>query len=196
MSEKIDEVREESTMDEQNSNQYTENETVREESAENTESEEVVDQENTVDSLQEEYQELKNKYLRLYAEFDNFKKRSAKERIEMSKMAGQEVIKALLPVLDDFDRAKKIADDSNNKEEYFSDGVKLVYQKLKNTLRLQGLREMDEKDNEFNPELHEAITEIPVDDESLKGKIVDYIEKGYYLNDKIIRHAKVVTGKK
>ncbi|WP_236974462.1 nucleotide exchange factor GrpE [Membranihabitans maritimus] len=191
MNEKIEDTQDKSAMETGETKQSVEQEDVQDEKISNKENVE----ENPLEILQQEYQELKNKYLRLYAEFDNFKKRSIKEKMEMSKMAGQEVIKALLPVIDDFDRAKKIADEEDN-DEYFSEGVKLVYQKLKSVLRQQGLKEMDQENPEFNPELHEAITEIPVDDESKKGKIVDYIEKGYYLNDKIIRHAKVVTGKK
>lgn len=191
MNEKIEDTQDKSAMETGETKQSVEQEDVQDEKISNKENVE----ENPLEILQQEYQELKNKYLRLYAEFDNFKKRSIKEKMEMSKMAGQEVIKALLPVIDDFDRAKKIADEEDN-DEYFNEGVKLVYQKLKSVLRQQGLKEMDQENPEFNPELHEAITEIPVDDESKKGKIVDYIEKGYYLNDKIIRHAKVVTGKK
>ncbi|MBY5959277.1 nucleotide exchange factor GrpE [Membranicola marinus] len=150
---------------------------------------------NTVSDLETEIQELRDKYLRLFAEFDNFKKRSLREKIEQSKMAGQEVIQALLPVLDDFDRAKKNADDPEN-EEYFSEGVELVYNKLYQTLQQQGLEVMDPSNIDFDPELHDAIADIEVQDESLKGKIIDYIEKGYLLNGKIIRHAKVVVGKR
>lgn len=150
---------------------------------------------NTEDVLKAEIQELRDKYLRLFAEFDNFKKRSLKEKIEMSKMAGQEVITALLPVLDDFDRAKKNADDPGN-EEYFSEGVELVYNKLYNTLQQQGLKAMDTANREFDAELHDAIADIEVQDPALKGKIIDYIEKGYFLNDRIIRHAKVIVGKR
>jgi len=150
---------------------------------------------NQIAELEEEVQELRDKYLRLFAEFDNFKKRSLKEKIEQSKMAGQEVIQALLPVLDDFDRAKKNAEDPEN-EEYFSGGVELVYNKLYQTLQQRGLIAMDTSNPEFNPEFHDAIANVEVQDESLKGKIIDYIEKGYLLNDKIIRHAKVVVGKR
>lgn len=165
---------------------------------EDTSKEEMVPEEpteNPLEELQQEYQDLKDKYLRLMAEFDNFKKRTLKEKIEMSKMAGQEVIKSLLPVLDDFDRAKaNVAQNEQNSA--LSEGVQLVYQKLQTALQNNGLKEMEITDGHFDPELHDAITEIPVEDENMKGKIVDVVEKGYYLNDKIIRHAKVVTGKK
>lgn len=156
---------------------------------------ETVSETDPTEELQAEYQELKDKYLRLFAEFDNFKKRTIKEKIEMSKMAGQDVIKSLLPVLDDFDRAKAIAEQPDSKET-FTEGVTLVYSKIHSVLQNNGLKAMEIEDGQFDPELHDAITEIPVEDENMKGKIVDVIEKGYYLNDKIIRHAKVVTGKK
>lgn len=159
------------------------------------EAEDQSGEKNTVQVLEAEVQELRDKYLRLFAEFDNFKKRSLKEKIELSKMAGQVVIQALLPVLDDFDRARKNAEDPDN-EEYFSEGVDLVYQKLYNTLQQQGLREMDISSGEFDPELHDAIADIEVQNPAQKGKIIDIIEKGYFLNDKIIRHAKVIVGKR
>lgn len=160
---------------------------------------EIVDEnkseENTITVLEEEIQELRDKYIRLLAEFDNFKKRSLKEKIEMSKMAGQEIIQSLLPILDDFDRARKIALSPENKDS-FSEGVDLVYHKLYSTLQQHGLKAMEIEEGTFDPELHDAITDIEVQDPELKGKIVDVIEKGYFLNDKIIRHAKVIVGKK
>lgn len=153
------------------------------------------DSDSQVEELNAELKELQEKYLRLFAEFDNYKKRSLKEKVDMSKRAGQEVITALLPVLDDFDRASKIADDPDSYE-YYREGMELVYNKLYQVLQQQGLKAMDITNNEFDPELHNAIANLEVEDESLKGKILDYIEKGYLLNDKIIRHAKVVVGKK
>ena len=144
--------------------------------------------------LKQEHSELKDKYLRLFAEFDNFKKRTFKEKLEMMKTASSDAIQALLPVLDDFDRAKKNAEDDNSAET-FSEGVNLVYQKLYSALKGKGLQPMDSNGEAFDPELHEAVTEIPVPDEAMKGKIVDTIERGYFLNDKLIRHAKVVVGK-
>lgn len=148
-----------------------------------------------IQELEKELEEMRDKYLRLFAEFDNFKKRSLKEKMEMSKRAGSEVLLALLPVLDDFDRAKQNAEDPES-EEYFSEGVELVYQKLQQILKQQGLTPMDTEDREFNPEYHDAIADVPVEDEKLKGKIIDFIEKGYMLNDRILRHAKVVVGKR
>lgn len=145
-----------------------------------------------IDVLTAELEESKDKYLRLFAEFDNFKKRSVKERFELMKSAAQETLSSLLPVLDDFDRAKK---SSENGTEVFSEGMQLLYNKLFSTLEQKGLKPMDSTGNDFDSELHEAITEIPAPTPELKGKVVDTVEKGYLLNEKIIRHAKVVVGK-
>jgi len=147
-----------------------------------------------VEVLQKENQELRDKYLRLYAEFDNYKKRTLKEKVDLMKTASADTIKNLLPVLDDFDRAKKNADDDNSTEE-FSEGVTLVYNKLYNTLKSKGLQPMESDGEAFDPDYHEAITEIPAPSDEMKGKIIDTIGKGYLLNDAIIRHAKVVVGK-
>jgi molecular chaperone GrpE len=146
-----------------------------------------------VGELQAVVSELKDKHLRLLAEFDNYKKRTMRERLDLLNSASKEVMVSLLPVLDDFDRAKKSADDPNN-EEVFSEGVSLVYNRLYNILQNLGLKAMTSTGEPFDVELHEAITEIPVPDESMKGKVIDTLEKGYTLNDKIIRHAKVVVG--
>ena len=145
-------------------------------------------------NLEIEIVESKDKFLRLFAEFDNFKKRTAKERIELRATAALDTIQSLLPVLDDFDRAKKVADDSNT-DESFSDGVNLVYQKLQSIMTARGVKAMESTGENFDTELHEAITEIPAPSEDLKGKVIDTVENGYYLNDKIIRYAKVVVGK-
>lgn len=150
--------------------------------------------EENVKQMEVQLQESKDKYLRLYAEFDNFKKRTMKERLELLKSASQDIVTALLPVLDDFDRAKKSADDENT-EEHFSEGVSLVYHKLYSTLHQKGLSKMESNNQVFDPELHEAISEIPVPQPEMKGKIIETVEQGYYLNDKIIRYAKVVVGK-
>ncbi len=147
-----------------------------------------------IGELEQELSEAKDKYLRLYAEFDNYKKRTVKERLELINTAGKEMISSILPVLDDFDRAKKSADDEQSNES-FSEGVTLVYNKLHNLLKIKGLEAMETNGSDFDPEFHEAITEIPSPTEEQKGKIIDTIETGYLLNDKIIRHAKVVVGK-
>jgi len=141
-----------------------------------------------------EIKEAKDKYIRLYAEFDNYKKRTTKERYDLISTAGRDTIASLLPVLDDFDRAKKSADDENSSEA-FSEGVTLVYNKLHNIMKAKGLTAMESTGETFDPELHEALTEIPAPSEEMKGKNIDTIETGYLLNDKIIRHAKVVVGK-
>lgn len=150
--------------------------------------------EDELDKLKAEIQELKDKYLRQAAEFDNFRRRTAKERIELIQTAGKDVIASLLDVMDDCDRAEKqwqAGSDSNAVQE----GVQLVFSKLRNTLQAKGLKAMQTVGTDFNPDLHEAITEIPAPSEEMKGKVVDEVMKGYTLNDKIIRFAKVVVGK-
>jgi molecular chaperone GrpE len=166
-----------------------EEETVQQ-SADNQEDKSSVSQE----GLQAEIAELKDKYLRLLAEFDNYRKRVSREKIELINTAAQDTLSALLPVLDDFDRAKRIADQEGSTEP-FSEGMQLLYHKLYSILRQKGLEPMESNGVAFNAEQHEAITEIPVPTEELKGKIVDTIEKGYSLHGKIIRYAKVVVGK-
>lgn len=150
--------------------------------------------ENETDLLRAELAEQKEKFIRLYAEFDNFKRRNAKERVELIQTAGREVIQAMLEVVDDCDRAEKQMHKSEDLVQ-IREGIQLVFTKLRNTLQSKGLKEMKSIGEEFNPDLHEAITEIPVPDENMKGKVVDEVEKGYTLNDKIIRFAKVVVGK-
>ena len=155
---------------------------------------EPVADESELEKIKSQLEEANDKYLRKVAEFDNFKRRNAKERIELIQTAGKEVISDMLEVLDDCDRAQKqieISDDIKTIKE----GVLLVFNKLRNTLQARGLKAMETSGQEFNPDLHEAVTEISVKDDKMKGKVVDEIMKGYYLNDKIIRHAKVVVGK-
>lgn len=155
---------------------------------------EPVAEESELEKLKAELEESKDKYLRMVAEFDNFKRRNAKERIELIQTAGKEVISELLEVLDDCDRAQKQLEASDDSKA-IKEGVMLVFNKLRNTLQARGVKAMETVNQEFNADLHEAITEIPAPSEELKGKVVDEIVKGYYLNDKIIRHAKVVVGK-
>lgn len=145
------------------------------------------------DRLKAESTEWQNKYLRLYAEFDNFKRRTSKERLELLQIAGKDVITDLLPVLDDFERAQKsieIASDINALRE----GITLVQHKLKSILNQKGLKEMESIGKDFDADLHEGITNIPAPSPDLKGKIIDELEKGYLLNDKVIRFAKVIIG--
>jgi molecular chaperone GrpE len=146
------------------------------------------------EELRIQLQEQKDKFIRLYAEFDNYKRRNAKERIELVQTAGKDVIQSLLEVLDDCDRAEKQMKQSDQLEQ-IREGVQLVFNKLRNTLQQRGLREMKSIGEPFNADFHEAITEIPVPDAGMDGRIVDEVEKGYYLNDKIIRFSKVVVGK-
>ncbi len=143
--------------------------------------------------LETELSEMKDKYLRLFAEFDNFKKRSVKEKLDLMKTAAQDTISSILPVLDDFDRAKLSAESEDN-EEQLSEGILMVYNKIYAVMNAKGLEKMVPTGEAFDPEQHEAISEIPAGDE-MKGKIVDTVQSGYILNEKIIRHAKVVVGK-
>lgn len=138
-------------------------------------------------------EEAKDKHLRLAAEFENFKRRTTKERIELFQTAGRDVIQALLPALDDMERASKTLETATDLASV-KEGLTLVFGKLKNILQAKGLKAMDSGGQAFDAELHEAITEIPAPTEALKGKVIDVVEAGYYLNDKLIRHAKVVVG--
>lgn len=152
------------------------------------------EEENAVEKIQTELNEQKDKYIRLFAEFDNYKRRSAKERIELIQTAGKEVITSLLDVMDDCDRAEKQLQTSNDLEQ-IKKGIELVFGKLRSALHAKGLKAMESINTDFDVEKHEAITEIPAPTAGLKDKVVDEVQKGYYLNDKIIRFAKVVVGK-
>lgn len=145
------------------------------------------------EKLKAESAEWNNKYLRLYAEFDNFKRRTSKERLDLMQMAGKDVIVELLTVLDDFERAQKSMETATDIEAV-KEGVNLVHLKLKNLLTSKGLKEMNAIGTEFDADLHEGITNIPAPTDNLKGKVIDELEKGYYLNDKVIRFAKVIIG--
>ena len=153
-----------------------------------------LNEESDFEELRIELQEQKDKFIRLYAEFDNFKRRNAKERVELIQTAGKEVIQSMLEVLDDCDRAEKQLQKSEDINQ-IKEGIQLVFNKLRNNLQSRGLKEMKSVGEAFNPDIHEAITEIPVQDKSMIGKVVDELEKGYSLNDKIIRFSKVVVGK-
>jgi molecular chaperone GrpE len=155
---------------------------------------EPVTEESDLEKLKSELEEWKDKYMRKVAEFDNYKRRTAKEKIEMMQTAGKEVIGELLDVLDDCERAQKQLETANDTEA-IREGVMLVFNKLRSVLQSRGLKPMETIGQEFNPDYHEAITEIPSPTPDLNGKVVDEVMKGYYLNDKIIRHAKVVVGK-
>ncbi|MCI5057915.1 MAG: nucleotide exchange factor GrpE [Flavobacteriales bacterium] len=162
--------------------------------AEAKSSEETSNSDNqATDSFEAKYNELNDKYLRLYSEFDNFRRRTAKEKLTLISTASSDLMRELLPILDDTERAINTNKDSNDLES-IKQGFQLLNQKLSNTLKSKGLKEMQAKEETFDPELHEAITKIPAPDKKLKGKVVDVIEKGYYLNETVIRYAKVVVG--
>jgi molecular chaperone GrpE len=145
------------------------------------------------EKLKLELAAMNDKYLRLYAEFDNYRRRTAKQQLDMQRIAAGESIKNILPVLDDFERAiasnTEIAD-----TEVLKQGFELIYTKMKHILEKSGLKEIEAKGKPFDTDLHEAITNIPAPDDNLKGKVVDVVEKGYYLNDHVLRFSKVVVG--
>jgi len=164
-------------------------ETVKEKKQKEDKKEEI----DPVESLQHELNAERDKFLRLFAEFENYKKRTSKERIEMFKTAGREVIESMLPIMDDFDRALKEIEKSDDDDLF--QGVLLINNKFRETLKSKGLKPVETQQGEvFDAEIHEAITQIPAPNEELKGKIIDVIEKGYTLGDKIIRYPKVVIG--
>ena len=143
--------------------------------------------------IQKEDQDFKEKYIRLYSEYENYRKRTAKEKIDLITNASENVIKELLPILDDFERA---IDNNKNVEDasVLKEGFDLIYSKMHKGLVNQGLKPMEANGKDFDSEIHEAITKIPAPNEKLKGKVVDVIEKGYQINEKVIRYAKVVVG--
>ncbi|HVF98009.1 MAG TPA: nucleotide exchange factor GrpE [Flavisolibacter sp.] len=154
---------------------------------------EPVTDDTEIENLKEQIAQLNDKYLRQAAEFDNFRRRTAKERIELIQTAGKDVITDMLDVLDDSERAQKQLETTDDIAQ-IKEGVRLVFNKLRNTLAAKGLKPMEVTNTEFNADLHEAITEIEAGEE-MHGKVVAEVQKGYYLNDKIIRFAKVVVGK-
>ncbi|MCV9926481.1 nucleotide exchange factor GrpE [Flavobacterium sp. LS1R49] len=153
----------------------------------------IIEELSVEEQLAQDLAKEKDKFLRLFAEFENYKKRTSKERIDLFKTANQEVLLAMLPVLDDFDRA--LVEINKSEDELLTKGVELIYEKLKNTLVSKGLEQVEVRPGDaFNADYAEAITQIPAPSEKLKGKIVDVLEKGYKLGDKIIRFPKVVIG--
>jgi len=143
-------------------------------------------------TIEEKFNDANDKFLRLHAEFDNYRKRTIKERIEFSKMASEDIIKSFLPVFDDLERALKSMDTVTDVKT-ISEGVTLIYNKFKNILTQKGLEEIKTDDGIFNTDYHEAIANVPAETEEIKGKIIDVVEKGYLLNGKVIRFAKVVV---
>ena len=150
------------------------------------------DDHKALEKLTEELEAAKDKYIRLYSEFENFRKRTAKEKLELIQSANEQLIRTLLPVADDFERAENSFPDKSDKD---LAGFFLIHSKFKKILELYGVKPMDAtQGSEFNADLHEAISQLPAATPDLKGKIVDVVEKGYVLNEKVIRHAKVVVG--
>ena len=159
------------------------------------ETEEQEEEVSETDKLKDELAEAKDKYLRLYSEFDNYRRRTAKEKLELISTATEDLITVLIPVIDDFERAEQ-SFKSETDTKAIAEGVKLISTKFNGILEQKGLKVMKSKAGiEFDPEIHEAITQIPAPQKKLKGKVVDVIEKGYFLGEKVIRFAKVVTGK-
>lgn len=168
-------------------------EVTQEEAAAANETEQATEEVSVEDQLKEELGKEKDKFLRLFAEFENYKRRTAKERMDLFKTASKDVMVAMLPVLDDFDRA--LNEISKTEEEELKKGVLLISNKLRETLKSKGLGEVEVKAGDaFDAEDHEAITQIPAPTDDMKGKIIDVIEKGYTLGDKVIRYPKVVVG--
>lgn len=146
-----------------------------------------------VEKLEAEITELKDKYLRLYADFENFRRRTAKEKLELISSANEELMKAVLPVVDDFERAMS-SFETVTEIAPLKEGVGLIYHKFSKTLESRGLKPMVAKGEKFDADLHESITQFPAPSDDLKGKVIDEVEKGYFLNEKVIRYAKVVVG--
>jgi molecular chaperone GrpE len=154
---------------------------------------EVTAGETTSDPTSRELAELKDKYLRLYADFENFRRRTAKEKLELISNANEGLLQALIPVVDDFERAMQSIDKTDDIAAV-KEGVSLIYTKLFKTLENKGLKPMVSKGEPFNADLHESVTQFPAPSDDMKGKVIDEVEKGYYLNDKVIRFAKVIVG--
>jgi molecular chaperone GrpE len=146
-----------------------------------------------LEKLELQLSEAKDKYLRLYSDFENYKKRINREKMDLIKSAGQDIMTSILPMLDDMERAINAMNDAKDVKAV-KDGVQLVYQKMKSITESKGLKAMETVGNDFDADLHDAIANVPVNDAKQKGKVIEEIEKGYYLNDKVIRHAKVVVG--
>ncbi|MBC7451895.1 MAG: nucleotide exchange factor GrpE [Cytophagales bacterium] len=172
-------------------NSQQENTNVENESVENTP--EQAPEVSELDKVKADAAEWKEKYVRLYAEFDNYKRRTSKERIDLLTTANEGLMNSLVPIIDDFDRALKNIP-ATEETKLLREGVELIHTKFNKTLEQKGLKPMNAKGEVFNSDLHEAITQIPAPTEDLKGKVVDEVEKGYYLGDKVIRYAKVVIG--
>lgn len=176
----------------------TENQTTPTESSDvssdaSAQSDQNVSASSSTDVLKEELALANDKYIRLYSEFDNYRRRTAKEKLELMSSAGADFFKVILPIMDDFERAMKSMNETSDVEA-LKQGVDLIYNKLKSTVTSKGLKPMESIGTVFDADIHEAITQIPAPSDDMKGKVVDEVEKGYYLNDKVIRFAKVIVG--
>lgn len=166
-----------------------------EKKSEDEDAEKGTSENDELESLKAELAESKDKYLRLYSEFENFRRRTAKEKLDMVQTANEDLMTALVPIIDDFERAEKSFEDKSTDLKAVKEGVQLIYNKFKKVLEQKGLKAMEGKEGmDFDSEYHEAITQIPAPKKSLKGKVVDVVEKGYMLKEKVIRYAKVVIG--
>ena len=174
-------------------NQQVENTDEQEQKESEQKAEQKEEAKDPIEELNQKYNELNDKYLRLYSDFDNFRKRTIKEKGELISSASSGIMKELLSVLDDFERAMENNENSEDPAS-IKEGFTLIYNKFKNTLTQKGLKPMESKGGKFDLDLHEAITNVPAQDEDDKGKVIDVIEKGYFLNDKVLRYAKVVVG--
>lgn len=194
---------EEQNMKEETTANLTDEKTNNEQSSENSaaaESQNNIEAEK-IEEIQSEVKvdveaavaEWKDKYLRLSAEFDNYRRRTLKEKMELTKFAGEDMLKSLLPVVDDFERGLQHIDQASDLEA-FKDGMVLIYNKFKDFLQQKGLKEIEALNTDFNTDFHEAITKIPAQDEAMKGKIIDVVQKGYIMDDKVVRYSKVVVG--
>lgn len=172
-----------------------ENEEVKaaEENSDTTMENQPEEEKDPLAELQAKYNELNDKYLRMYSEFENFRRRTAKERLDLTKSAGEDVFKLMLPVIDDFERARANMENATDVPSV-KEGMELIYHKLVRELGNKGLKPMESKGETFDPEFHEAVTQFPAPSDDMKGKVIDEVEKGYFLNDKVIRFAKVVVG--
>ncbi|OFX84414.1 MAG: nucleotide exchange factor GrpE [Bacteroidetes bacterium GWF2_33_16] len=182
---------EETTQHEQESN--SQSNTIEEAEQVDVKVEEKKEEVKSEKSDKEKLDELNDKYLRLAAEYDNYRKRTLKEKMELSKSAGADILVNMLPVIDDFERALGHLDQAKDMSAV-KDGITLIYNKFSEFLKQRGVKEIEAKEKEFDTDLHEAITKIPAPNDELKGKVVDVVEKGYYLYDKVIRFSKVVIG--
>ena len=149
--------------------------------------------EKKIEKLKTELADIKDKHMRLQAEFDNYRKRTLKEKMELVKSGGENVLSNILPVIDDFERALTAFEEMED-ENPLKQGINLIYTKFQEFLKQNGIKEIEAKEQDFNVDLHEAVTKIPAPDKKLKGKVVDVIQKGYLLNEKVIRFSKVVIG--